>query len=152
MITKFYELDNVRLIKMEFCFSLLSSAAVTVTATQSIPPKIISSITKTMAAVHMARPSSPYASSSSDNDSINAPTGTALRRLYFQTGKSSKITNGTNNKTTIPKVIVKNSSCNSTINTSTDSASTHLTNVTTATDTETFDSLDSGKFLFYFVY
>jgi hypothetical protein len=128
---------------MDFVFLYLISAAVTVTASQSIPPKIINSIAKTMAAVHMARPSSPYASSSSDNDSMNTPTGTALRRLYFQSGKSSKFTNGT--KSSIPKVIVKNSSCNSTINTSTDSASTHLTNVTTATDTETFDSLDSGK-------
>lgn len=124
---------------------LLSSAAVTVTTSQSIPPKFITSIAK-MAAVHMPRSSSPYASSSSDNDSINAPTGSALRRLYFQSGKSSQVvTNGP--KSTIPKVVVKNSSCNSTINTSTDSASTHLTNVTTATDTtETFDSLDFGEF------
>lgn len=43
-----------------------------------------------------------------------------------------------------PKAIVMNTSCNSTINTSTESASTHLTNFTTTTDTETCDSLDLG--------
>jgi hypothetical protein len=42
-------------------------------------------------------------------------------------------------------VIVMNSSCNSTINTSTESACTHFTNITTTTDTETCDSLDLGR-------
>jgi hypothetical protein len=128
------------------------SAVITVTATQAQPPRIVSSIAKTMATIHMARPTSPYTSSSSDTDSIIAPTGTALRRLYFKTAKTSKMSNNAaavaaNAKTSsssVPKVIVMNSSCNSTINTSTESASTHLTNITTTTDTETCDSLDLG--------
>lgn len=106
-----------------------------------------------MAAVHMARPTSPYTSSSSDTDSIIAsnnvaPTGTALRRLYFKAAKSGRsLAAAATSKTTstnVPKVIVMNSSCNSTINTSTESASTHFTNITTTTDTETCDSLDLG--------
>ncbi|CRL06868.1 CLUMA_CG019466, isoform B [Clunio marinus] len=101
-----------------------------------------------MATIHMARPTSPYTSSSSDTDSIIAsvPSGTALRRLYFKTAKTSKMSNTAQHKnsSTVPKVIVMNSSCNSTINTSTESASTHLTNITTTTDTETCDSLDLG--------
>ena len=103
-----------------------------------------------MAAVHMARPTSPYTSSSSDTDSIiaassNAPT--ALRRLYFKAAKSGKAAtqSATTKTSTVPKVIVMNSSCNSTINTSTESASTHFTNITTTTDTETCDSLDLGR-------
>lgn len=99
--------------------------------------------------MHMARPTSPYTSSSSDTDSIiaNAPTGTALRRLYFKTAKTSKMSNSAAQNTknsSVPKVMTMNSSCNSTINTSTESASTHLTNITTTTDTETCDSLDLG--------
>lgn len=106
-----------------------------------------------MAAVHMARPTSPYTSSSSETDSIIAstnvppPTGTALRRLYFKAAKSGRsiaASASKNTSTNVPKVIVMNSSCNSTINTSTESASTHLTNMTTTTDTETCDSLDLG--------
>lgn len=116
--------------------------------TQTQPPRIVSSIAKTMATIHMARPTSPYTSSSSDTDSIiaNAPTGTALRRLYFKTAKTSKLNHNVQNvkSSSVPKVIVMNSSCNSTINTSTESASTHLTNITTTTDTETCDSLDLG--------
>lgn len=106
-----------------------------------------------MATLHMARPTSPYNSSSSDTDSIiaNVPTGTALRRLYFKTAKSGKMqssNNASNNKSSSgPKAIVMNSSCNSTINTSTESASTHLTNITTTTDTETCDSLDLGSLI-----
>lgn len=134
---------------MKKAFTTLS--AVTVTATQAQPPRIVSSIAKTMATIHMARPTSPYASSSSDTDSIVVPTGTALRRLYFKTAKTSKMSNSaaTNAKSSsaVPKVIVMNSSCNSTINTSTESASTHLTNITTTTDTETCDSLDLGSYL-----
>jgi hypothetical protein len=131
----------------EKAFSTLS--AVTVTATQAQPPRIVSSIAKTMATIHMARPTSPYASSSSDTDSIVVPTGTALRRLYFKTAKTTKMSAATTNaksSSTVPKVIVMNSSCNSTINTSTESASTHLTNITTTTDTETCDSLDLGLY------
>ncbi|XP_070494454.1 uncharacterized protein [Chironomus tepperi] len=104
-----------------------------------------------MAAVHMARPTSPYTSSSSDTDSIiaassNAPPPTALRRLYFKAAKSGKAPtqSATTKTSTVPKVIVMNSSCNSTINTSTESACTHFTNITTTTDTETCDSLDLG--------
>jgi Protein of unknown function (DUF2967) len=102
-----------------------------------------------MAAVHMARPASPY-TSSSDSDSIiasNVPTGTALRRLYFKAAKSGKTASQSiaTKASSVPKVIVMNSSCNSTINTSTESASTHLTNITTTTDTETCDSLDIGR-------
>lgn len=128
-------------------------SAVTVTATKEQPPRIVSSIAKTMATIHMARPTSPYASSSSDTDSIiaNAPTGTALRRLYFKTAKTSKMSNSAapnaKSSSSAPKVIVMNSSANSTINTSTESASTHLTNITTTTDTETCDSLDLGLYL-----
>lgn len=119
---------------------------VSLTATHAPPPKGVSSIAKAMATMHMARPTSPYNSSSSDNDSIiaNVPTGTALRRLYFKTAKTSRMTNSTKSSAATPKVIVMNSSCNSTINTSTESASTHLTNITTTTDTETCDSLDLG--------
>lgn len=126
--------------------------AIKVTATHT---RIVSTIAKTseMATVHMARSTSPYTSSSSDTDSIIAsnnvppPTGTALRRLYFRAAKSGKtITTPKNSSTAnVPKVIVMNSSCNSTINTSTESASTHFTNITTTTDTETCDSLDMGK-------
>lgn len=130
-----------------FCLRI----AVTVTATREQPPRIVSSIAKTMATIHMARPTSPYTSSSSDTDSIiaNAPTGTALRRLYFKTAKTSKMSNGaqSNKGSSTPKVIVMNSSCNSTINTSTESASTHLTNITTTTDTENCDSLDLGSLI-----
>jgi hypothetical protein len=124
---------------------------VTVSATHA-PPRIVSTIAKTMATIHMARPSSPYTSSSSDTDSIiaNVPTGTALRRLYFKTAKTSKMASSAQSVKSSPsggsKVIVINSSCNSTINTSTESASTHLTNITT-TDTETCDSLDLGLFV-----
>jgi Protein of unknown function (DUF2967) len=104
-----------------------------------------------MATIHMARPTSPYTSSSSDTDSIiaNVPTGTALRRLYFKTAKTSKMSNGAHSakNSSTPKAIVMNSSCNSTINTSTESASTHLTNITTTTDTETCDSLDLGSLI-----
>jgi Protein of unknown function (DUF2967) len=129
---------------------LLFLVAVTVTTTRE-PPRIVSSIAKTMATIHMARPTSPYTSSSSDTDSIiaNAPTGTALRRLYFKTAKTSKMSNGAHGakSSSAPKVIVMNSSCNSTINTSTESASTHLTNITTTTDTETCDSLDLGSLI-----
>lgn len=132
--------------------SFMSFSAITVTATQAQPPKIVSSIAKTMATIHMARPTSPYTSSSSDTDSIIAtvPTGTALRRLYFKTAKTSKMSNSAHNakNSSVPKVIVMNSSCNSTINTSTESASTHLTNITTTTDTETCDSLDLGLLWF----
>lgn len=122
-------------------------AAVTTTNAQQ-PQKIFNSIAKTMATIHMARPTSPYASSSSDTDSIvaNVPTGTALRRLYFKTAKSSKMINPNTKSSSAPKVIVMNSSCNSTINTSTESASTHFTNITSTTDTETCDSLDLGTF------
>lgn len=132
-------------------FVLPARLAVTVSATQTQPTRIVSTIAKTMATIHMARPTSPYTSSSSDTDSIivNAPTGTALRRLYFKTAKTSKMSNSAHNaknSSTVPKVIVMNSSCNSTINTSTESASTHLTNITTTTDTETCDSLDLGMF------
>lgn len=107
-----------------------------------------------MASIHMTRPTSPYASSSSDTDSIIAsnnvtsPSGTALRRLYFRaakTGRTISTATKTSSTANVPKVIVMNSSCNSTINTSTESASTHLTNITTTTDTETCDSLDLGK-------
>lgn len=134
--------------------------AITVTATHTQPPRIVSAIAKTSsvgigmaASVHMARPTSPYTSSSSDTDSIiaatsNVPSGTALRRLYFKAAKTGKTTTHaiTTAKTSnVPKVIVMNSSANSTINTSTESASTHLTNITTTTDTETCDSLDLGK-------
>lgn len=124
--------------------------AIKVTATHT---RIVSTIAKTseMATVHMARSTSPYTSSSSDTDSIIAsnnvppPTGTALRRLYFRAAKSGKTITTPKNSSTVPKVIVMNSSCNSTINTSTESASTHFTNITTTTDTETCDSLDMGK-------
>ncbi|KAG5678375.1 hypothetical protein PVAND_008056 [Polypedilum vanderplanki] len=137
-----------------------SRKAITVTATHTQPPRIVSTIAKTsvgMAAIHMsARPASPYTSSSSDTDSIiNAATsnvtqpttGTALRRLYFKAAKTGKTTaHHIKTSTAPPKVIVMNSSCNSsTINTSTESASTHFTNITTTTDTETLsDSLDLG--------
>lgn len=125
------------------------------TSTHAQPPKIISTIAKSMATMHMTRPTSPYTSSSSDTDSIiaNVPTGTALRRLYFKTAKTSKMINNSapqntkNSSQSAPKAIVMNSSCNSTINTSTESASTHLTNITTTTDTETCDSLDLGWFM-----
>lgn len=128
---------------------LLRHLAVTVTATHSQPPRIVSTIAKSMATMHMPRPTSPYNSSSSDTDSIitNVPTGTALRRLYFKTAKTSKLNSAktTKSSSTTPKAIVMNSSANSTINTSTESASTHLTNITTTTDTETCDSLDLGS-------
>ncbi|XP_058054471.1 uncharacterized protein LOC131206095 [Anopheles bellator] len=82
----------------------------------------------------------------------------ALRRLYFKTARVSKaaskaataatvVAAAASTITTVPKVIVMGSSTTSeatTINTSTDSASTHVTNVTTTTDTETNDSLDLG--------
>ena len=134
----------------EKSFTTLSAVTVTAVQVQAQPPRIVSSIAKTMATIHMARPTSPYTSSSSDTDSI-VPTGTALRRLYFKTAKTSKMSNSaavTNakNSSSVPKVIVMNSSCNSTINTSTESASTHLTNITTTTDTETCDSLDLGSY------
>lgn len=138
------------MIKLRFSLLFRCRLAVTVTASQVQPPKIISTIAKSMATMHMTRPTSPYASSSSDTDSIiaNVPTGTALRRLYFKTAKTSKMNNSapqnTKNSSSAPKAIVMNSSCNSTINTSTESASTHLTNITTTTDTETCDSLDLG--------
>lgn len=127
----------------------LSFLSVSLTATHaSPPPKVVSAIAKTMATMHMTRPTSPYNSSSSDTDSIitNVPTGTALRRLYFKTAKTSRMTNSAKSSAATPKAIVMNSSCNSTINTSTESASTHLTNFTTTTDTETCDSLDIGSF------
>ena len=126
---------------------------ITVTATHSHPPRILTTIAKT-SSLRMTRPTSPYTSSSSDTDSMIAsnnvstqPTGTALRRLYFKTAKSGRSISAAatkSNPTNVPKVIVMNSSCNSTINTSTESASTHLTNITTTTDTETCDSLDLG--------
>lgn len=144
-------MSRVNIMKKLLTFYFRFFSAVTVTATQAQPPRIVSSIAKTMATLHMARPTSPYASSSSDTDA-NAPTGTALRRLYFKTAKTSKMSNSAapsaKNSSSVPKVIVMNSSCNSTINTSTESASTHLTNITTTTDTETCDSLDLGLYLF----
>lgn len=132
-------------------FNEASCATVTATQPKPPPPRIVSAITKSMATMHMTRPTSPYNSSSSETDSIIAnvtPTGTALRRLYFKSAKTSKMNNSAdqaNKNSSTPKAIVMNSSCNSTINTSTESASTHLTNITTTTDTETCDSLDLGK-------
>ncbi|GAB0089656.1 uncharacterized protein DMENIID0001_042350 [Sergentomyia squamirostris] len=85
----------------------------------------------------MARPASPANSSGSEPDQV---TGTALRRLYFKSGRHSRARGPA-----VPKVVVMGSSTTSnseaTINTSTESASTLMTNVT-ATDTETCDSLD----------
>ncbi|XP_059614332.1 uncharacterized protein LOC132260315 isoform X2 [Phlebotomus argentipes] len=90
-------------------------------------------------ATAMARPTSPGNSSGSETDQV---TGTALRRLYFKSGRHPR-TRGP----AVPKVVVMGSSTTSnseaTINTSTESASTLMTNVT-ATDTETCDSLDLG--------
>lgn len=131
-------------------FFHLCHLAVTVTANHPQPPRVVSTIAKSgMATMHIARPTSPYTSSSSDTDSIiaNVPTGTALRRMYFKTAKTSKMNNSTQNaknSSSAPKAIM-NSSANSTINTSTESASTHLTNITTTTDTEPCDSLDLGS-------
>lgn len=104
-------------------------------------------------ALTMNRPTSPY-SSGSDTESIllqsasTTPT-TALRRLYFKSAKTGKLPITTNKGSSVPKVIVMSSSTNSeaTINTSTESASTHFTNITTTTDTETLDSsLDLGGY------
>ncbi|XP_075165339.1 rad, Gem/Kir family member 1 isoform X2 [Haematobia irritans] len=128
-------------------------------------------------------------SSSSDNDGVNnsnSSSATALRRLYFKTGRNSKTkTNAkssmsmtkmtkspvcntailyhasvegtttqssggksTANSKNVPKVVVMGSSTASTtdaiINTSTDSASTMVTNVTHTDTSETCDSLDLG--------
>ncbi|XP_058838177.1 uncharacterized protein LOC131693922 isoform X1 [Topomyia yanbarensis] len=112
--------------------------------------------------------STPPSSSSSSHTNPS----TALRRFYFQKARVSKpskatvtigvaspvgpvsvMTSSTTPTTTssspssaVPKVVVMGSSTTSeaTINTSTDSASTHVTNVTTTTDTETNDSIDLG--------
>ncbi|XP_055688182.1 uncharacterized protein LOC129792837 isoform X1 [Lutzomyia longipalpis] len=87
----------------------------------------------------MVRPTSPGNSSGSETDQV---TGTALRRLYFKSGRHPRARGPA-----VPKVVVMGSSTTSnseaTINTSTESASTLTTNVT-ATDTETCDSLDFG--------
>ncbi|XP_059226242.1 dual specificity protein kinase splA isoform X2 [Stomoxys calcitrans] len=126
-------------------------------------------------------------SSSSDNDGVNNSTSssaTALRRLYFKTGRNTKTktnakssmsmtklaktpvcntailynasvegaphSGGKNaaNSKSVPKVVVMGSSTASTtdaiINTSTDSASTMVTNVTHTDTSETCDSLDLG--------
>uniref|UniRef100_A0A1B0CYK0 Uncharacterized protein n=1 Tax=Phlebotomus papatasi TaxID=29031 RepID=A0A1B0CYK0_PHLPP len=87
----------------------------------------------------MARPTSPGNSSGSETDQVS---GTALRRLYFKSGRHARARGPA-----VPKVVVMGSSTTSnseaTINTSTESASTLMTNVT-ATDTETCDSLDLG--------
>ncbi|XP_038115024.1 mucin-5AC isoform X1 [Culex quinquefasciatus] len=95
-------------------------------------------------------------SSSSSSTATNA--STALRRFYFQKTRISKSPKaasiaGTGPPTvaaasgSVPKVVVMGSSTTSeaTINTSTDSASTHVTNVTVTTDTETNDSIDLGE-------
>ncbi|XP_058458456.1 uncharacterized protein LOC131435017 isoform X1 [Malaya genurostris] len=108
--------------------------------------------------------STPPSSSSSSHTNPS----TALRRFYFQKARVSKspkaasvggaspvglsaavvqpVTPSSSPSSAVPKVIVMGSSTTSeaTINTSTDSASTHVTNVTTTTDTETNDSIDMG--------
>ncbi|XP_037808205.1 mucin-5AC-like [Lucilia sericata] len=124
-------------------------------------------------------------SSSSDNDGVNtssSSSATALRRLYFKSGRSTKTKANTNkssmsmtqitknaictaavlyhssvegtlgaagntsNSKSVPKVVVMGSSTASAsdtiINTSTDSASTMITNVTHTDTSETCDSLD----------
>ncbi|XP_062553292.1 serine-rich adhesin for platelets isoform X2 [Armigeres subalbatus] len=111
--------------------------------------------------------STPPSSSSSASTHTNP--STALRRFYFQKARISKspksasiagtgapsVTNPvghsgavvSSSSSAVPKVVVMGSSTTSevTINTSTDSASTHVTNVTTTTDTETNDSIDMGE-------
>ncbi|XP_055601477.1 uncharacterized protein LOC129750541 isoform X2 [Uranotaenia lowii] len=96
--------------------------------------------------------STPPSSSSSSHTNPS----TALRRFYFQKTRVSKSpksatvggagSGGGAVAAAVPKVVVMGSSTTSevTINTSTDSASTHVTNVTTTTDTETNDSIDLG--------
>ncbi|XP_065366821.1 uncharacterized protein LOC135959721 [Calliphora vicina] len=135
-------------------------------------------------------------SSSSDNDGVNtssSSSATALRRLYFKSGRSTKTkANNTNkssmsmtqitknaictaavlyhssvegtlgaacntsNSKSVPKVVVMGSSTASTsdtiINTSTDSASTMITNVTHTDTSETCDSLDLGNLIFDSLY
>ncbi|KAI8127043.1 hypothetical protein CVS40_2846 [Lucilia cuprina] len=124
-------------------------------------------------------------SSSSDNDGVNtssSSSATALRRLYFKSGRSTKTKANTNKSSmsmtqitknaictaavlyhssvegtlgvagntstskSVPKVVVMGSSTASAsdtiINTSTDSASTMITNVTHTDTSETCDSLD----------
>nr|XP_029726453.1 uncharacterized protein LOC109423306 isoform X1 [Aedes albopictus]XP_029726455.1 uncharacterized protein LOC109423306 isoform X1 [Aedes albopictus] len=113
--------------------------------------------------------STPPSSSSSASTHTNP--STALRRFYFQKARISKSPKsasiagtgppavtighagaaaaiaGSSSSAAVPKVVVMGSSTTSeaTINTSTDSASTHVTNVTTTTDTETNDSIDLGE-------
>ncbi|XP_053666524.1 serine-rich adhesin for platelets [Anopheles marshallii] len=103
---------------------------------------------------------SPEPDPSQANHSHTSTPTSALRRLYFKTARASKVAKtaaaaattatavaaAAASSSTVPKVVVMGSSTTSeaTINTSTDSASTHITNVTTTTDTETNDSLDLG--------
>ncbi|XP_021696039.1 uncharacterized protein LOC5577804 isoform X2 [Aedes aegypti] len=113
--------------------------------------------------------STPPSSSSSASTHTNP--STALRRFYFQKARISKSPKSasiagtgppsvtipvghpgapvlqSSSSAAVPKVVVMGSSTTSeaTINTSTDSASTHVTNVTTTTDTETNDSIDMGE-------
>ncbi|XP_037904122.1 uncharacterized protein LOC119647289 isoform X2 [Hermetia illucens] len=116
----------------------------------------------TMIALTMGRPPSPGGgggnnSSGSDTDGIvNSPSSTALRRLYFKSGRNARTRAPTATVTpaaatsAVPKVVVMGSSSTAstsetTINTSTESASTLITNVTATDTSETFDSLDMGE-------
>ncbi|XP_055379407.1 J domain-containing protein DDB_G0295729 isoform X2 [Condylostylus longicornis] len=106
-----------------------------------------------MMSLAMRRSSSPGNSSGSDNDTINnSSAATALRRLYFKSGRCVKTKTAdnitplsTSQTSTVPKVVIMGTSTTSVTdnNTSTESASTLITNVTT-TDTETNGSLDIG--------
>ncbi|KFB36568.1 AGAP007680-PA-like protein [Anopheles sinensis] len=129
------------------------SMAMTTTAPMSSPPPSSSSSTPVVTAHH--GPSAREAAEANPAPTQGTPTS-ALRRLYFKTARASKaaksaaavmgVAAAAAGSAAVPKVVVMGSSTTSeaTINTSTDSASTHLTNVTTTTDTETNDSLDLG--------
>lgn len=133
-------------------------------------PPVPSKITPKPGTAVLSHPLSPNHSSGSDTDPIvlttAAAAATALRRLYFKSGRNARPKGPTVpmvrqtkcplklfyyiSSFPISQVVVMGTSTASnseaTINTSTDSASTLVTNVTSNTDTDaTNDSLDLGE-------
>ncbi len=111
--------NSLSFVKMEtpglqkFLFSI--TATVTVTVTDPSHSRTVCTAATTTMALTLSRSSTPYTSSGSDTDSIsmnqsvNTTPTTALRRLYFKTAKTCKMTSnrGNSSSSTVPKVISK---------------------------------------------